>query len=258
MYLKNVSGSPVFVNTELLKIAGVSPAINNVKSCLRKISGTDLDVLLLGESGTGKTFMARIVHELSERRGRPFVSLNMASIPEALAESELFGTVSGAYTGAVNKPGFVSIANGGTLFFDEIAELPLSVQAKLLHFVETGTFCKVGSTAENHVDVRIICATNADLQELVNQRKFNEALYYRIYKAVVRLPPLRNRREDILALSDYFLRSRGLSFQCFSPEALDSLQNHDWPGNVRQLKNCLHVTCELNRDKIIGPEDLVF
>lgn len=258
MYSKNVCGSAVFANTELLQIAGVSKAINNVKFYLQKVSETDLDVLLLGESGTGKTFMARIIHELSVRRGKPFVSLNMAAIPESLAESELFGTVSGAYTGAVNKPGFVSIANGGTLFFDEIAELPLAVQAKLLHFVETGTFCKVGSTTENHVDVRIICATNADLAELVKQRKFNEALYYRIYKAVVRIPPLRNRKEDILVLSEFFLKKRGLSFQSFSPEALESLQNHEWPGNVRQLKNCLHVTCELNRNKIIGPEDLLF
>ncbi|MCR5494439.1 MAG: sigma-54 dependent transcriptional regulator [Treponema sp.] len=258
MYLKNVCGSPVLINTDLLKVAGVSKAINSVKNYLQKVSETDLDVLLLGESGTGKTYMARIIHELSDRRGKPFVALNMASIPETLAESELFGTVSGAYTGAVNRPGFVCVANGGTLFFDEIAELPLAVQAKLLHFVETGTFCKVGSTTENHVDVRIICATNADLEELVKQRKFNEALYYRIYKAVVRIPPLRSRREDILVLSEYFLKKRGFSIQSFSSEALLSLQNHDWPGNVRQLENCLHVTCELNRGKIIGVEDLVF
>ncbi|MBQ5998410.1 MAG: sigma-54-dependent Fis family transcriptional regulator [Treponema sp.] len=258
MITKSYCCSAVSGDAAMLRIVGDSPAIRLVKFQLQRISGTDLNILLLGESGTGKTLMARIAHDLSERRGKPFVSLNMAAIPESIMESELFGTVCGAYTGAVNKAGFVSTAGGGTLFLDEIAEIPLAAQAKLLHFIETGNFFKVGSTTENHVDVRIICATNADLEELVKEKKFNEALYYRIHKAAIRIPPLRNRKEDILVLSEWILKKRGYTFDCFSKEALERLKNYEWPGNVRQLDSCLHVTCELYKDQIIGPEDLIF
>lgn len=258
MITKSYCLSPVSCDDALLRIVGNSPAMSLVKSQLKRISSTDLNFLLLGESGTGKTLMARIAHELSQRRGKPFVCINMAAIPESIMESELFGTVCGAYTGAVNKAGFVAAAGGGTLFLDEIAEMPLSSQAKLLHFVETGNFFRVGSTAENHVDVRIICATNADLEGLVREKKFNEALYYRIRKAAIRIPPLRTRKEDIKLISESILKKRGYSFSCFSKEALERLENYEWPGNVRQLDSCLQVTCELYRDQIIGPEDLVF
>ncbi len=243
---------------ELPNVVGSSSAMHEVRCRLKKMAHTDLNVLLLGESGTGKTLMAKVIHDFSERRAKPFVSVNMASIPEQLAESELFGTLSGAYTGSMNRTGFASAADGGTLFFDEIAELPLSVQAKLLHFVETGTFYKVGSVTPVRVDVRIICATNANLEKMVEEKKFNQALYYRIHKAVLRIPPLRERREDILPLSESFLKKKGFSTGCFSKEALAMIERCEWPGNVRQLESCLHVTCELNRDHIIEPEDLVF
>jgi Nif-specific regulatory protein len=200
-------------------------------------------VLLLGESGTGKTLTARILHELSRRRRNPFAKVNCAALPDNLIESELFGHEKGAFTGATHlKLGRLEEADTGTVFLDEIGELPLPVQAKLLRFLQERDFERLGSARTRKVDVRIVAATNIDLNEAVAEGRFRSDLYYRLNVFPIAIPPLRNRKADLPLLIDYFIaktaREYGLRFK-FSEECMEILAGYDWPGNVRELENLI-------------------
>jgi DNA-binding NtrC family response regulator len=237
------------------KMVGKSKELRSVKQQLATVAPKELTILLLGESGTGKTLAAELIHKYSQRRSGNYVPVDMASIPEGLAESELFGTVPGAYTGAVKRAGRFGKADGGTLFMDEIAETSLSLQSKLLTVLESGNFCSVGSDTERHVDVRLICATNANL--LLRSRKgmFREDLYYRIADYTIVMPPLRDRPDDIKELAENILKDKN---KILSRIALEKLQMHNWPGNVRQLKSCLRRACIIAKSHVILPECIRF
>ncbi len=237
------------------RIAGKSKEMLSVKKQLADIASKDLTILLLGESGTGKSLAAELIHKYSHRRDKCYVSVNMASIPDSLAESELFGTVPGAYTGAVKRPGRFAKADGGTLFMDEIAETTVNLQAKLLSVLETGNFCSVGSDTDRHVDVRFICAANKDLFSLSRKGKFREDLYYRIADYTIVMPPLHDRSGDIREIAEILLKEKG---KILSDSALEMLMRYDWPGNVRQLKSCLRRACILTKSSVIQPENIRF
>ncbi|MBX6423092.1 sigma 54-interacting transcriptional regulator [Thermosulfurimonas sp. F29] len=237
-----------------------SPRMREVLSLVRQVAPTRATVLLLGESGTGKTLTARLIHELSPRRGKPFVKVNCAALPENLLEAELFGYEKGAFTGAVaSKPGRFEIADGGTIFLDEIAELPLPLQGKLLRFIQDREFERLGSTRTRRVDVRIIAATNRDLEKLVREGTFREDLFYRLNVFPIYIPPLRERREDLPGLIKFILRRIEQNYGrrlVLSPEALRRLVEYPWPGNVRELENVLErlfIVCERNP----VPEEMV-
>jgi Transcriptional regulator containing PAS, AAA-type ATPase, and DNA-binding domains len=237
------------------KLTGTSKELRTVKRQLAAVAAENLTVLLLGESGTGKSLAAGLLHRCSRRKNKNYVPVNMASIPDGLVESELFGTVPGAYTGAVKRAGRFAKADGGTLFMDEIAETSANLQSKLLNVLETGFFCNVGSDTEHHADVRFICATNEDLLFLVRTKRFREDLYYRIADYTVIIPPLRERRSDIPEIAGPILTEYGKSL---SEEALELLMEYDWPGNVRQLRSCLRRSCILTRSGTIRPENVRF
>ncbi len=223
-------------------------ASDKMQDCLqqvRLIASTEIPLLLVGESGTGKTVLARAVHQASPRADGPFVSLNCATIPRELFESELFGHERGAFTGAVRKKeGKVARARSGTLFLDEIGEMPLSSQPKLLHFLDAGAYEAVGGSRAEQSDARVVAATNRDLGDMVAKGKFREDLLYRINAMEIRVPPLRDRPEDIPLLVQHFVeegRARGLPApESFSPEAWDVIMHHTYPGNVRELRNAVH------------------
>ncbi|NLI83400.1 MAG: nif-specific transcriptional activator NifA [Deltaproteobacteria bacterium] len=222
---------------------GKSPSMADVHRLIRRVAPSKALVLLLGESGTGKTLIARIIHELSNRTKFPFVKINCASLPENLLESELFGHEKGAFTGAAKaKPGRFEEADGGTIFLDEIGELPYSLQAKLLRFLQEREFERLGSSRTRKVDVRIIAATNRDLSEAVREGVFREDLYYRLNVFPIHVPPLRERREDIPSLVHHFLdktsKEYGRTLR-ITPHALQILVNYEWPGNVRELENLM-------------------
>lgn len=225
-------------------IVGVSPAMEKLKETVRTVATTASTVLVNGESGTGKELVARAVHACSLRAGEPFVSINCGAFPETLLESELFGYVKGAFTGAnTNKSGLFEVASGGTIFLDEIAEMSLTMQVKLLRVLQERTLRPVGGTNEISVDVRVIAATNKDLDALVADNRFREDLYYRLNVIPVHVPPLRDRREDIPLLANHFLKkyspAAGKSITKISSESLRILNAYDWPGNVRQLENTI-------------------
>jgi len=208
-------------------------------------------VFITGDSGTGKEVCAEAIHKQSARRKKPFIALNCAAIPRDLIETEIFGHVKGAFTGAVSeRKGAAELADGGTLFLDEIGEMDLDLQSKLLRFVQTGSFQRVGDTRQQNVDVRFICATNRDPLELVRQGRFREDLYYRLHVIPVGLPLLRDRGDDVLLLADHFLKlfsaEEGKGFSGFDADALAVLQGYDWPGNVRQLQNVVRNIVVLN------------
>jgi DNA-binding NtrC family response regulator len=224
-----------------------------------KVAPTDSSVLIQGASGTGKELIATFLHQNSLRKDSPFVALNCASIPETLIESELFGHERGAFTDAVaTKQGLVEIANGGTMFLDEVAEISLIMQPKLLRFLQTGEYRRVGGNKNMKADVRVICATNKDLRNEVQAGKFREDLLYRINVITLRLPTLKERPEDIPALVEYFLRSRvrSKSVKTIDPKALDLLTRYDWPGNIRELENVIERAAILCSDNTIRVEDL--
>ena len=225
-------------------VIGVSAAITEVRRLIGTVSHTEVAVALYGETGTGKELAARTIHEQSERSDQPFVVVDCAALPEPLLENELFGHEAGAYTGADRKTlGLLAEADGGTLFIDEIGEMPLGVQSKLLRFLQTKEFRRVGATSQTRVDVRVVTATNRDLEAEVTAGRFRRDLFYRINVFPIRLPPLRERREDVALLADHFLRAAGKemgrALEPLKPDALAVLSAHDWPGNVRQLENAV-------------------
>jgi transcriptional regulator with GAF, ATPase, and Fis domain len=218
-------------------------------------------VLIQGESGTGKELIANGIHHGSPRRSRPFIKVNCAALPETLLESELFGYERGAFTGAVaRKEGRFELADGGTLFLDEIGDLSPATQAKLLRVLQEGEFERLGGTRTLRVDVRLVAATHTDLAALVQDRRFREDLFYRLNVITIRIPPLRDRREDIPLLAQHFLRrfaaknAKGIAG--FTDEALDLLETYAWPGNVRELENVIERAVVLTRSSMISPADL--
>ncbi len=235
------------------KLVGESPVMKDVVRMIEKVAPTSKPVLIEGESGTGKEVVARSIQERSDLADKPFVTINCAALPENLVESELFGHVKGSFTGAtVDKPGLFEIADGGTLFIDEIGELPLALQPKMLRVLEDGSLRRVGCHRERKVKVRIIAATNRDLKTAVKEGSFREDLYYRINVMSLMLPPLRNRQGDIELLIDHLL-PRGWSIDV---EAKDVLTHYKWPGNVRQLINVLERATILADDQEITLDDL--
>jgi DNA-binding NtrC family response regulator len=228
----------------LPEIVGSAPALRQVSLAVQRAAGSDATVLLEGESGTGKELFARAVHALSPRREEPFVAINCAAIPEGLLETELFGHEKGAFTGAaVRKSGKFEVADGGTIFLDEIGDLSLPLQAKILRAVEERSFERVGGTATIRVDVRVVAATNRDLRSAVASRHFREDLYFRLSVFPITIPPLRDRAEDILLLArhfvDRFCREMNKPVMTVAEEAQDALRAYSWPGNVRELQNCI-------------------
>jgi len=226
------------------RIVGEHASIREISQQIQRIAATDSTALLLGESGTGKELFARAIHHLSNRREQPFVALNCAAIPEGLVENELFGHERGAFTGAgARKVGKMDLAHHGTLFLDEIGELPLAIQAKLLRVLEERRFERVGGTQLIEVDVRIVVATNRDLQKLMQEKLFREDLYFRISAVPITIPALRDRGNDVLLLAEYFLEKFTREFAKpgleLSPDAKQRLVEYRWPGNVRELQNTL-------------------
>ncbi|WP_461211311.1 sigma-54-dependent transcriptional regulator [Desulfocurvus sp. DL9XJH121] len=231
-----------------MRIIGGSPAMAEVRSMIERVAPLDSTVLITGESGTGKELAAETIRALSPRAGAPFIRVNCAAIPEHLVENELFGHEKGAFTGASGaQPGKFELAHTGTILLDEIGDMPLAVQPKLLRAVEQKQVERLGARRPLDVDVRIVAATNQPLAQLVREKTFREDLFYRLSVAVVELPPLRARREDIPQLARHFLSkvraSLGLDVRDISPQAMDALTAHHWPGNVRQLANVLERAC---------------
>ncbi len=246
---------------KLPRIIGKSPKILEVVDKTRKVAASHTTVLLLGESGTGKELFARAVHYLSPRKEKAFVAINCAAIPRDLLESELFGHERGAFTGAVaRKMGKFELAANGTIFLDEIGELDLSLQAKLLRVLEGEEFMRVGGTAGIKVDVRVVAATNKDLQAAIEQKLFREDLYYRLAVFPITIPPLRERADDIPELVEHFVnyycRELKKELKTVAPASMELLVKHPWTGNVRELQNCIERAAILTDGRVIQPEHL--
>ena len=242
-------------------IVGESPAIGQVKSLIAKIGPTDSSVLILGETGTGKELVARSVHEHSNRASMPFVAVNCGALPETLVESELFGHKKGAFTGADQpRKGLIEVANGGTLFLDELGELDKPMQVKLLRFLESGEVRRVGENEAFTVDVRIVCATNRILSEMVREEDFREDLFFRVNTFEIRLPPLRERTEDIPMIARHLvarhLKKASVPDDCITDEAIEVLKRYDWGGNVRELANAIEHAVILSGGEAIESEHL--
>jgi two-component system response regulator HydG len=243
------------------QMIGASPAFRRMLTLVEQIADSSATILIQGESGTGKELVARTIHERSGRRAGPFVAVNCAALPETLLESELFGYEKGAFTGAAGrKEGRFELANGGTLFLDEVADLSLVTQPKILRVLQEGEFERLGGTRTMQVDVRIVAATNQDLAEMVKEKRFREDLYYRLNVITVRVPPLRERHEDIRVLAQHYLRvyaaKNSRKLEGFSNEARERLESYAWPGNVRELENLIERTVLLARKDRIDAEDL--
>jgi two-component system nitrogen regulation response regulator GlnG len=240
-------------------LIGRHPRMQDVYKTIGRIAGSDVTVLLRGESGTGKELVARAIHHYSRRAGRPFVAVSCAAIPGTLLESELFGHERGAFTDArERKLGKLELAHGGTFYLDEIGDMPLELQAKLLRALQERTIERVGGSDTIRIDVRVLAATNRDLEALMKEGKFREDLYYRLNVVTLHLPPLRERRRDIPLLVEHFLAKHGpdLGERGVAPEALDRLVGHDWPGNVRELENVVQRAIVMASNGIIAPEHL--
>jgi len=238
-------------DTELLK------ACRNIE----KVAPSDVTVMLLGESGTGKEILARALHNLSGRKDKRFVAINCAAIPETLLESELFGYEKGAFTGAAKQTqGKIEMADGGTFFLDEVGDLPFQLQAKLLRFLQERVIDRIGGREEIPVDVRIVCATHQNLNQLMQQGKFREDLYYRLCEIVIAIPPLRKRVGDATLLAHYFKNKfcakEGKATLNFSQEALSAIEKKQWVGNVREIENCIKRAVIMAEDSVIKPQDL--
>jgi len=240
-----------------IEIVGDSPAIRQVLHMISRVAPTDSPVLIQGESGTGKELVARAIHRASARAKRAMVVINCAALQETLLESELFGHERGAFTSAVSsKPGLFELANGGTLFIDEVGEMALGLQAKLLRVLEDGTFRRVGSVKEIRVNVRIIAATNKDLAAEVAAKRFRDDLYFRLNVITIHVPPLRQRRSDIPLLVKHFLQKDPRGPRHIEPEAMQKLIEYDWPGNVRELANVIERAKILCDGEVITVHDL--
>ncbi len=242
-------------------LIGDTPAMQQVRRLIETIAPTDATVMILGETGTGKELVARSLHEKSKRAERAFIPVNCGALPENLVESELFGHRKGAFTGAdTNRKGLFEVANGGTLFLDEVGELDKSVQVKLLRFLESGEIRRVGENEPFRVDVRVLCATNRDLRDMVANELFREDLFFRLNTFEIYLPPLRERRHDISALAKHLLTRlasrRGLTESVMSTESIDMLMAHEWPGNIRELANVIERATILAGNGPIQPEHL--
>jgi two-component system response regulator AtoC len=238
---------------------GHSDKMNEVRDLIDRVSDTDVTVLIRGESGTGKELVARALHAQSLRKDKPFVKVNCAALPTELLESELFGFEKGAFTGAIqHKPGKFEFANHGTMFLDEIGEMSPALQAKLLQVLQDGEFSRLGGKADVHVDVRVIAATNRDLEQMVRDGQFREDLYFRLNVVTINMPPLRERREEVPILSEYFLKKYSVQYNKpltpISPELARLFLNFDWPGNVRQLENLIKRMVVLNSEATIMKE----
>ncbi|GHV66618.1 Fis family transcriptional regulator [Spirochaetia bacterium] len=243
------------------ELVAKSPVILEKLEIIDRVARTDSSVLILGESGVGKELFAEQIHIRSKRNKAPFVRINCAALPEGLLESELFGHVKGAFTSAVaNRRGRFELANGGTIFLDEIGDMPLSLQAKLLRVIQERTFEKVGSETSIMVDVRILAATNKDIEDMVERGEFRSDLYYRLNVLPLYIPPLRQRPEDIPELAAFFLRKyikeTKKNYEGFSSAAMNAMLSYLWPGNVRELENCVERACTIGKDPWIGEEDL--
>ncbi len=242
-------------------MVGESPPLQTIRELVTRVAPTDARVLITGESGTGKELVARAVHEASDRRSGPFVKVNCAAIPEELIESELFGAVKGAYTGATaTRDGKFLQADGGTLFLDEIGDMSLKAQAKVLRALQEGEIERVGDSQTYQVDVRVLAATNKDLPAEAAAGRFREDLYFRLNVVPIQVPALRERREDIPLLAEHFLAvyqdENGLTQRGFDPAALDVLRQLPWPGNIRELGNAVERLAILSAGPAIGPDDL--
>lgn len=240
-------------------IIGRSKEINDLVDIIMQVAQSDISVLIYGESGVGKEVFAKAIHDFSNRSSKPMVSVNCGAIPEGIIESELFGHKKGSFTGAVeSRKGYFEIADNGTLFLDEIGELPLTTQVKLLRALETKEFMKLGAETTTRVDVRIIAATNKDLQKEVDTKRFREDLYFRLKAVTLTIPPLRKRKSDIEELTRHFIKgyceSNKLPLPEISEKALEILKNYAWQGNIRELKNTVETALALNRGKNLTEE----
>lgn len=234
---------------------GKSPEILNLKNQVRKYAATNLPILLIGESGTGKSFLAKLIHKYSKKSENPFCEENMATIQESIAEAVLFGTKRWAYTGAENHIGLIETAKNGTLFLDEISESSLGVQAKLLRLISEKSYRPLGENEDKKTDLRLITATNANLQKAIENKTFREDLFYRINPLTIKIPPLRERKDDIPLLIEYFVnkKKKDITFG-----AIELLKNHAWKGNVRELESTLERAICLCSNNTITREDLIF
>lgn len=242
-------------------IIGNSAGLNHAINIAVQVAVTDLSVLVLGESGVGKEKIPQIIHRNSRRAGKTYIAVNCGAIPEGTIDSELFGHVKGAFTNAITeRKGYFEEANNGTIFLDEVAELPMPTQARLLRVLESGEFLKVGSSKVEKTDVRIIAATNVNLQERVNDGKFREDLFYRLNTVPILIPPLRERKEDILLLFRKFARDfsdkYGMPAITLTPDAITLLENYRWPGNVRELKHVADQISAIEKENTISAETL--
>ena len=243
-------------------IVGRSPMVQKVHDLIARVGPTDSTVLIIGESGTGKELVARAIHRNSLRKDEAFVVADCGALVENLFESELFGHVKGAFTGATEtKHGRFELANGGTLFLDEIGNISLNVQSRLLRAIQEREVTKVGSSKPAKIDVRLIAATNKNLEQMVGEGNFRDDLFYRLSVVPIELPPLRDRREDIPLLAEHFLkeynRKRKKVIEGISPAAMEMLMEYSWPGNIRELENAVERAVVLSHDSIIGPDDLM-
>ena len=237
-------------------IIGKTKEIKDLVDIIMQVAKSDISVLIYGESGVGKEVFARAIHGYSNRADKPLVSVNCGAIPEGILESELFGHKKGSFTGAMeNRKGYFEIADEGTLFLDEIAEMPLTTQVKLLRVIETKEFMRIGAETVTKVDVRIIAATNKDLQKEVDSKRFREDLFFRLKAVTFNIPPLRKRKGDIEEFAMFFLKSYSEGNHITTPritnEAMEILKNYSWPGNIRELKNAIETAIALNKNGIL-------
>ena len=240
------------------QIIGTSPALESVLKQVQRVAPTDSTVLIQGETGTGKELIARAIHNISSRCGRSYVKLNCAAIPFDLLESELFGHEKGAFTGAIaQKIGRFEIADKGTLFLDEVGDIPLALQAKLLRVLQEQEFERLGGTRTHQVDVRLVAATNRNLAEMVRRKEFRSDLYYRLNVFPILMPPLRDRRDDIQALVQHFVeilgRRMGKQIEEIPPEVMAALSSYQWPGNIRELQNFIERSMIMSSGSVLHP-----